>query len=186
MVLILGLDGATLDLVEPWSTDGTMPNLRRLMRIGAWGRLASTVPPATLPGWASFMTGVNPGRHAIFDFTRREPGTYRVRFVNSSDRQAPSVWRLLSDAGRRVAILGLPGTYPPEAVNGCMISGFDTPVTTRADRSFVYPPTLANEVERCGGFPFADFQEFAIGHHRRDLSHREENYFVLASDWYAL
>lgn len=163
MLLILGLDGATLDLVEPWVADGTMPHLGRLMHQGAWGRLASTVPAATFPGWTTFMTGVNPGRHGIFDFTRRDPGTYRVRFINASYRKAPSIWRLLSQAGRRVAVLGLPGTYPPETVNGCMVSGFDTPVTTRADRSFVYPPELAAGIERSGGFPFADFQEFDIG-----------------------
>lgn len=109
------------------------------------------------------MTGVNPGEHGIFDFTRREPGTYRVHFVNSTWRKAPTVWSKLSALGKRVCILGLPATYPPEPVNGVMVSGFDTPVTTRADRSFVYPPARAAEVLELGGFPFADFQEFRVG-----------------------
>jgi predicted AlkP superfamily phosphohydrolase/phosphomutase len=163
MLLILGLDGATLDLAGPWAADGTLPHLATLMKEGAWGRLASTVPPATFPSWTSFMTGVNPGRHGIFDFTRRAGGAYRVRFVNATHRRAPSVWRLMSEAGRSVCVLGLPGTYPPEPVNGTMVSGFDTPVTTRADASFVYPSGFAPELERLGGFPFADFQEFDIG-----------------------
>lgn len=163
MLLILGLDGATLDLVEPWAAEGALPTLARLLRDGAWGRLASTVPPATFPSWTSFMTGVNPGRHGVFDFTRRERGAYAVRFVNATYRKAPTIWRLLSDAGRRVSVLGLPGTYPPEPINGYMVSGFDTPVTTRADASFVHPPTFADEVAAAGGFPFADFQEFSIG-----------------------
>jgi predicted AlkP superfamily phosphohydrolase/phosphomutase len=163
MLLILGLDGATLDLVEPWAADGTLPNLARLLRDGAWGRLASTMPAATFPSWTTFMTGVNPGRHGVFDFTRRDPGSYRVRFVNASFRKARTVWRLLSDADRRVSVLGVPGTYPPEPINGYMISGFDTPVTTHADASFVHPPEFAAEVERAGGFPFAEFQEFHIG-----------------------
>lgn len=163
MLLVLGLDGATLDLVGPWVADGTLPHLGEVMRTGAWGRLDSTVPPATFPSWTSFMTGVNPGRHAIFDFTRRDPGTYRVRFINGTYRKAPTIWRLLSDAGCRVCVLGVPGTYPPEPVNGCMVSGFDTPVTVRADRRFVYPRAFAAELEALGGFPFADFQEFEIG-----------------------
>jgi len=163
MLLILGLDGATLDLVEPWAADGTLPNLARLLRTGVSGRLASTVPAATFPSWTTFMTGVNPGRHGVFDFTRREPGAYRVRFVNATFRKAPTVWRLLSEAERRVSVLGVPGTYPPEAINGYMISGFDTPVTTRSDASFVHPPSFAEEVDRAGGFPFADFQELHIG-----------------------
>lgn len=109
------------------------------------------------------MTGVNPGRHGIFDFSRRESGSYRIRFVNATFRKAPTVWGLLSSAGKRVAVLGVPGTYPPEPVNGCMLSGFDTPVTVAADDSFAYPAALATEVRRCGGFPFADFQEFDVG-----------------------
>ena len=163
MLLILGLDGATLDLAEPWIADGRLPHLARLARDGAWGRLASTVPAATFPSWTTFMTGVNPGRHGVLDFTRRERGEYSVRFVNATYRKAPTIWRLLSDAGRRVSVLGLPGTYPPEPVNGYMVSGFDTPVTTRADASFVYPAAFADEVAEAGGFPFADFQEFSIG-----------------------
>lgn len=171
MMLIVGLDGATLDLAAPWIADGTLPNLRRLTEAGAHGRLASTIPPATFPSWMSFMTGVNPGRHGVFDFTCREPGTYRVRFVNATSRQAPTIWEILSRAGRRVCVLGVPGTYPPEPVNGCMVSGFDTPVTTRSDASFVYPRSYAADVDAIGGFPFADFQEFSInpGWHERAL-----------------
>lgn len=163
MLLILGLDGASPELAEPWMGEGVLPNLAALARRGTFGRLASTIPPATFPSWTSFMTGVNPGRHGIFDFSRRDPGTYSVRFVNATYRKAPTVWRMLSDAGRRVAVLGLPGTYPPEPLNGLMLSGFDTPVTTRADRSFACPREFGREVERLGGFPFADFQEFDVG-----------------------
>ncbi len=163
MLLIIGLDGATWDLLDPWIEEGRLPHLAQLRRHGVAGPLASTIPPATLPSWSTFMTGVNPGKHGVFDFTRRQFGTYEVRFVNSTFRKAPTVWKMLSHAGRRVCVLGLPGTYPPETVNGCMISGFDTPVTTRADASFVVPPTLVPLVMESGGFPFADFQEFRVG-----------------------
>lgn len=171
MLLIIGLDGATWDLLDPWMAAGRLPNLAQLRREGQWGPLQSTVPPATLPSWSTFMTGVNPGKHGIFDFTRREPGSYAVRFVNATFRKAPTIWKLLSAAGRRVCVLGLPGTYPPENLNGCMVSGFDTPVTTRADASFVSPRALAALVRRAGGFPFADFQEFRVsrGWHRMAL-----------------
>ncbi len=163
MFLIVGLDGATLRLVQPWAEQGILPNLAELMRRGAWGHLMAPMPPVTFPSWTTFMTGVNPGRHGIFDFTRREPDSYAVRFVNATFRKAPTIWRMMSDAGMRVCSLGIPGNYPPEAVNGYTLSGFDTPVTTRADASFAYPPSFAAEVERAGGFPFADFQEFSVG-----------------------
>jgi predicted AlkP superfamily phosphohydrolase/phosphomutase len=163
-VLMLGLDGATLDLIEPWAADGSLPNLARLMAAGAWGRLRSTTPPATFPAWTSLMTGVNPGQHGIYDFTRRLPGTYRVEFLNATYRRRPSAWRLLSAAGRRVAVIGLPATYPPEALNGLLISGFDAPLATGIDRSFVQPPELYDEIRRVvGRYEITDFQELRIG-----------------------
>ena len=161
-VLIIGLDGATFDLIERWADD--LPHLARLMAAGAWGRLRSTVPPATFPAWTSLMTGVNPGRHGIFDFTRRVPGTYRLEFINASYRQQPSAWHLLSQAGRRVGVMGLPATYPPEPLNGFLISGFDSPVATGIDRSFVYPPALYDDIRQAiGPYEITDFQELRIG-----------------------
>lgn len=161
-LLVIGLDGATFDLIEPWRDD--LPHLARLMDQGAWGPLRSTVPPATFPAWTSLMTGVNPGRHGIFDFTRRVPGSYRVEFLNATYRRRPSVWWLLSQADRRVGVIGLPVTYPPEPLNGFLISGFDAPVATGIDRSFVYPSELYDEIRQAvGPYEITDFQELRIG-----------------------
>lgn len=162
MLLVIGWDGASPNLVEKWIREGRLPHLAALYRNGVGGRVRAPWPPVTFPSWTTFMTGVNPGKHGVFDFTRRVPGTYRVQFLNATHRRAPSVWSLLSVAGKRVCVLGLPATYPPESVNGIMVSGFDTPVTTRADASFVYPPERAQEVLAEGGFPFAPFQEFRV------------------------
>lgn len=161
---MLGLDGATFDLIEPWVADGSLPHLARLMAEGTWGRLRSTVPPATFPAWTSLMTGVNPGQHGILDFTRRLPGTYQVEFLNGTYRRRPSVWRLLSQAERRVGVIGLPATYPPEPLNGFLISGFDAPVATGIDRSFVYPAELYDDIRQVvGPYESTGFQELRIG-----------------------
>lgn len=161
-LLMLGLDGATFDLIEPWRDD--LPYLTRLMDQGAWGPLCSTVPPATFPAWTSLMTGTNPGQHGIFDFTRRVPGTYQIEFINATYRRQPSTWELLSVAGKRVGVMGLPATYPPEPLNGFLISGFDSPVATGIDRSFVYPPELYDEIRQAvGPYEITDFQELRIG-----------------------
>ena len=163
-LLVIGLDGATLDLVVPWVAAGHLPALERLMTAGAWGPLRSTLPPATFPAWTSLVTGVNPGRHGILDFVERIPGTLRVRFVNGSQRRTPALWTRLSAAGRRVAVLTVPATYPPEPVNGVMVSGFDSPVTTGVDGSFVFPRSFHAELRRLvGRLPFADFQEVRTG-----------------------
>jgi predicted AlkP superfamily phosphohydrolase/phosphomutase len=163
-LLVIGLDGATLDLVRPWAAAGRLPVLAGLMARGAWGRLRSTVPPATFPAWTSLVTGVNPGRHGVLDFTERVPGTYRVRFLNGSFRRVPALWNRLGAAGRRVAVVTVPATYPPEPVDGVMVSGFDSPLATAIDGSFVHPRALYGEIERVvGRVPFADFQEVATG-----------------------
>ena len=141
-----------------------MPVLRSLVERGAWGVLRSTMPPVTFPAWSSFMTGCNPGKHGIFDFTRRVRGTYQLAFVSSRDRRMPTMWRLLSDAGRRVAALGVPTTYPPEPINGIMVGGFDSPVATGIDASFVYPRPFYDEMRAAvGSYSITDFQELTIG-----------------------
>lgn len=158
--LLIGLDGAEPSLIEPWIEEGALPHLAQLRARGAYLRLASTIPAATFPAWTSCVTGVNPGRHGLFDFTETAPGAYAVRFTNSTFRKAPAVWNVLSEAGGRAGVLGVPATYPPEAINGLMVSGFDSPVCTGVDRSFVYPESLYPEVR---SWRFADFQESRIG-----------------------
>ena len=70
-MLVLGLDGATFDLIRPWAADGTLPNFARLLEEGAHGPLRSTVPPMTAPAWTSFATGTNPGKHGLYDWIAR-------------------------------------------------------------------------------------------------------------------
>ncbi len=158
--LLIGLDGAEPSLVTRWMAEGRLPHLARLSRAGCFMRLQSTTPCATFPAWTTCVTGVNPGRHGLFDFTEMRVGEYALRFTNSTFRRAPALWNTLSDAAKRVAVLGVPATYPPEPVNGVMVAGFDSPVATSIDRSFVYPPDLYDAVRN---WRFADFQESNIG-----------------------
>jgi len=157
--LLIGLDGAEPALVERWMGEGLLPNLVRLRDRGVYLRCDSTVPPATFPAWTTCITGVNPGRHGVFDFTHVTPGEYALRFVNATARKAPALWNVLSHAGKRVGVLGVPATYPPEEVNGFMVAGFDSPVASRIDRSFVYPRDLYKAVRR---WRFGAFQESHI------------------------
>ncbi|MBM3289200.1 MAG: hypothetical protein FJY92_03530 [Candidatus Hydrogenedentes bacterium] len=157
--LLIGLDGAEPSLCERWMDEGRLPSLAALRARGAYMPCRSVDPPVTFPAWCTCVTGVGPGRHGVFDFTEQVDGAYAVRFVNSTHRRAPALWNLLSDAGKRVCVLGVPGTYPPEPVNGVMVAGFDSPVATSIDRSFVHPPELYDQVR---AWRFADFQEHDI------------------------
>ena len=170
-VLIIGLDGLEPALVQRWIKSGDLPTLGRLRQEARWGPLRSTLPFATFPAWTSFMTGVNPGEHGVFDFARLLGGTYDVAFDGAMCRRRPTVQQMVSDAGMRVASLGFPGTWPPEPLNGVVISGFDSPVAVGIDDSFVHPPELARELRRrFGRVVFADFAEthtWLPGWHRR-------------------
>jgi predicted AlkP superfamily phosphohydrolase/phosphomutase len=143
-VIVIGLDGATFDLILPWTKEGYLPAFKKLMEHGSWGELESTMPPLTGPAWSSFMTGKNPGKHGIFDFMCRDPKGYDWITINATQRKGPSFWRLLSDTGRRVIVFNVPVTYPPEEVNGVMISGYLTPPKAK---DFVFPPTLKKDLE---------------------------------------
>lgn len=131
-VLVVGLDGATFDLIEPWAEQGYLPTLSKLMQGGARGRVLSTVPPMTAPAWTSFATGTNPGKHGLYDWVARQAGSYRFAPVTSVDNAMPTLFQILSDAGRRVCLLNVPMTYPASRVNGIMISGMPAPDTRGA------------------------------------------------------
>ena len=156
--LVVGLDGADWLLVDRIGA-ARLPTLARLRREGAWARLRSVPPYATLPNWSTFLTGLDPGQHGVFDFTTRR-GTH-VAFTAGTVREAPTIAARLDRLGLRVACLGFPGTWPPERLShGLFVSGWDSPVAFEADRSFVWPPAQHAElVRRFGPLLFDDVDE---------------------------
>jgi predicted AlkP superfamily phosphohydrolase/phosphomutase len=142
-VTIIGLDGATFRLIQPWVREGKLPLLGRLMKEGTWGELESTIHPLSPQAWASFMTGKNPGKHGIFEFIEHKPYSYDLHYVNGGFVQSKKLWELLSNAGKRVCIINVPFTYPPDKVNGYLIAGLDSP---GLHSGFCYPPSLLDEI----------------------------------------
>ncbi len=164
--LILGLDGATPELLFEGIERGELPALASLLERSAHGPLRSTLPPMTLPAWSSFLTGRGVGVHGIFDFVRRDPSDGRLRFVDARDRAVPTIPRLLSDRGLRVGTFLFPTTWPPERLTGGQISGFDSPVATTVPPSAYAPPGLHGRVRRILGgrdLTYADFSELRKG-----------------------
>src|SRR5512134_915321 len=86
-IVVIGLDGATFDLIHPWVKEGHLPTFRKIMEEGSWGELESTMPPLTGPAWSSFITGKNPGKHGIYDFMYRDPKGYDVITINATRRK---------------------------------------------------------------------------------------------------
>lgn len=145
-LLVIGIDGAPHPLIQRWANEGYLPNLNRLIQRGSIGVLRSTIPVHSPTAWASFITGLNPGQHGVFDFVRREPGSYRLGVVRADQYPGASIWRLLSEQGRQVGVMNVPMTYPPEPVNGFLISGLGTPDYSR----YTNPLSLQEKLESSG------------------------------------
>jgi predicted AlkP superfamily phosphohydrolase/phosphomutase len=144
-ILIIGLDGATFDVLDPLMADGRMPHLQRLVAKGTSGVLESTRPPITPAAWTTFMTGKGPGRHGIIDFEKYDVRTNTLSFNHTQAILEKTIWEILSEKGIRVGSINLPMTYPPREVNGFMISGFETPGIAS---DFTWPVDLKDEILR--------------------------------------
>jgi predicted AlkP superfamily phosphohydrolase/phosphomutase len=159
-LLVIGLDGVPWPLIRGWAREGVMPNVSRLIAEGAAGPLESTMPPTSAPAWSSFATGKNPGKTGIYDFLYRRPGSYVFPPVNASMRDGSSIWRLASDAGKRVIVVNLPVSYPVEPVNGVFVSGWMTPYYAT---DFTWPPEVGTELRQVVGdyriYPSETFHE---------------------------
>ena len=126
--MVIGLDGATFDVILPFIKEKRLPTLARLLEEGAWGELQSTIPPITAAAWTSFMTGENPGKHGIIGFTKTGTGEYsEEQVVTTKDFAGKTFFDIMSDAGMRVGVITVPVTYPPWDINGIMISGYPSP-----------------------------------------------------------
>jgi len=143
-VFLLGMDGMTLRIVEPYVRADLLPNFKKIINGGASGILCSTIPPITGPAWVSLATGKNPGKHHVFEFRKRNGYETSLITRNTSPHAEP-VWNILSRNKRTVKILNVPFTYPPDEVNGIMVSGLMTP-NTRSE--FTYPSELKKEIQK--------------------------------------
>lgn len=141
-VLIVGWDGATFDLITPWAKAGYLPITARLLAEGARRTLNSTIPTLSPPAWTSFFTGKNPGRHGIFDFIRRRAGTYELQSVRNRLPSLGTLFHWAGQGGKRVGVINVPFTYPPEHVNGFMVSG----LSAALEWEFTYPFELRDEL----------------------------------------
>ncbi len=156
-VLVIGLDGATWDLIKPWVNEGKLPTFKKIMNEGVYGDLKSTIPCISAPAWTSAFTGVNPGKHNLFDFVTNEG--YEKKVVTSRSRRRKAIWNTLSIQDKKVIVINVPLTYPPEKVNGIMISGWGTP-DIKSD--FTYPKELKEDLIKENYAPFYEVKgEFA-------------------------
>ncbi|MHC4647129.1 MAG: alkaline phosphatase family protein, partial [Planctomycetota bacterium] len=135
-VLIIGLDGATWDVLDESLLEHHMPNLGKLKGQGYSGILHSTEPPITPAAWTTCITGCNPETHGIAGFRRYSPEDDSIGIGNATDSLVPNMWQELSAQGFKVASINVPWTYPCQEVNGIMVAGYGCP---GPQSSFTYP-----------------------------------------------
>jgi len=132
--IVIGVDGAEPSLVDKWIDD--LPNLQKFY--SCYARMESTLPPSSAPAWTSIVTGVKPERHGIYDFFYYDEGSHEIKVVSSRMRKVAAIWNLLDSIGKRSIVINVPLTYPPEKINGVVVSGLLTP----PGENFVEPEYL--------------------------------------------
>ncbi|QBD82024.1 hypothetical protein EPA93_41020 [Ktedonosporobacter rubrisoli] len=161
-VLVIGLDGATPELVDRWVEEGKLPNLKRIMQNGVYGKLKSVYPPISPAAWTTFATGYNPGKHGVYDFRDYDNKRYSCfadTIVDSHAFAGKTFWDVIGAAGQKVGVITVPCTYPAWPVNGIMVSGYPTPDT---GKNYTYPPDLSTAIPPLVGD--AAFFKSATGH----------------------
>ena len=167
-LVVLGWDAATWDLASRWLAEGKLPHLARLMERGTSGTIRSTALPVSPAAWSTIITGQNPGRHGVFDWFARKPGSYQVEYVHTGQIKARPVWEYFNRGGRRIGVFNLPMLYPAVPLDGFMFSGLAAP-DAHAD-GFAYPSELIAELERAiGPFRHAETAIYRYGDERAYL-----------------
>ncbi len=154
-VLVIGLDGVPPELLFDRFRDD-LPNLRGLMERGVSGRLRSTTPPSTVPAWSCMLASRDPGELGVYGFRNRRSYAYDDQFfANSTAVREKRAFDLLSDAGKYVVTIGVPGTYPPQPLNGIQVGDFLTPDT---GVEYTFPAGFKAEIDEVVGRYILDVQ----------------------------
>lgn len=147
-VFVLGLDGATWDLLTPLAREGVMPNLARLMARGVSGTLRSVFPPLSPVAWTGVMTGRNSGKHGVFEFLEHAHDPLRGKVNSSRAIKTELVWEVAGRHGKATVAGGVPMSYPPRPAPGFYLGDFLSPEDAK---DFASDPAVFAELEQAVG-----------------------------------
>lgn len=148
--VLVGLDGATFTLLDPFMQQGVMPFLKSFVERGVRAELRSVTPPLTPPAWTTVLTGRSPGHHGIFDFFQADgPGSTSIRLATSGDIRVEHVAEMVNRDGLRASVLNFPVHFPPLPVDGAVIAGW---MPWRQLRLGCHPADLYDRLKKLPGF----------------------------------
>jgi predicted AlkP superfamily phosphohydrolase/phosphomutase len=148
--IVVGLDGASWRLLDPWIEDGTLPNLARLRAGSSWAAHRSCLPPVTFPNWKCYSAGKDPGGFGVFWFERVDLADGRIEVTDRRDFRTAELWDYLNDDGQRVGVVNMPTMYPPRNLDGVVVAGGPDAVEGEyrsIDGEYTSPPELAGQLE---------------------------------------
>lgn len=146
-VISIGLDGAAWHMLDGLIDDGELPNLERLIAGGARAPLRSVYPPVTCPAWRCSTSGKNPGKLGVYWWINLDRSTGELGPPNARSFDTADIWDYLTNEGRRSAVVNVPMTYPPSAIDGVMVSGFGAPIDVDViDTGITYPPEFESRL----------------------------------------
>jgi len=141
-LIVIGIDGATWELLKPLIKEGELPNFAKLVKNGCIGTLKSTFPATTPPSWTSISTGKNPGKHNIFNFVSYNSNS-TFSLTTSKEKRAKEIWDYLEGSYKSI-VLNLPFSFPVRRIDGIMVSGMLTP---SINSNFALPERIKNYIK---------------------------------------
>ncbi|MCX6339241.1 MAG: alkaline phosphatase family protein [Candidatus Aureabacteria bacterium] len=171
-VIVLGFDGMDPRIVREMFAKGKLTNFKRLSEMGDFKNLWSSIPPQSPVAWSNFITGKNPGGHAVFDFIHRDPATY-LPYLSTSEtipprrtlklgeyimpissgsvilkREGRAFWEYLTEAGIPAIVFRIPSNFPPVECGAKSVSGMGTPDLMGTYGIYQYYTTNAGDIPK--------------------------------------
>ena len=146
-LIVLGIDGATFTLLEPWAKEGKLPAFGKLLEGGVYGPLESLLPPETMSAWPAILTGKDPGKLGVLEFWRVNRTSYKAELDPLLWEKWNPLWRILDRHGKKVCMCNVPTAYAPEGdFSGLFVSG---PQSQGGEiRRLAYPPMLEASLKK--------------------------------------
>ena len=145
-VILIAWDGADWRILDPLLEQGALPNLQALIDRGQRDVLRSTVPTHSWSAWPSFLTGVDPVDHGVYDILETVPGTHKQFPVTYKSIKARTFLDDLTAAGKQQLLLDVPLTFPPPDLTGNLAAGGVLP----KGRTFTHPADLPETLAKAG------------------------------------
>jgi len=146
---VVGLDGASWLLAEPWIEAGLLPNLADLRESGSYATNRSCLPPVTYPNWKCYSSGKNPGKHGVYWWERIDLAAERIDVMSGEDYRTAEMWDYLNDAGQTTGVVNMPSMYPPPELDGVVVSGGPDAVEGEyrsLEGGYTHPPELEDRL----------------------------------------